>query len=201
MCLLQFTGQSNVLRPIPSGELDPSSASGNQNELDEKDSSDQEANGKQKDAVDVPSEEAAHFVPNHSPQRKKNQHAANREFGDVSAIVFLRSVEHGNHLSPRLSGSRDPTEYLRFGQLCEAAGSDYDAHIAPAFECVDAGAKLAQPEMLHGMCVHGFRSLRIVFVKTEESPLPIIQRDRAVWIRAFRNHELSSLKFSIDLIS
>src|ERR1700676_3472151 len=111
MCLLQFIGQSNVLRPIPSGELDPSSASGNQNELDEKDSSDQEANGKHKDAVDVPSEEARHFVPNNYPQRKKNQHAANREFGEVSAIVFLRSYYHGNHLYDRLSGKYYPAEY------------------------------------------------------------------------------------------
>src|ERR1700730_2089334 len=69
-------------------EFQPVDAPRDHQELHRKDAANQKANGQQKNAVDVPFQEAAR--------------ATNRQFGDVSAIVFLRSVEHGSHLSPRL---------------------------------------------------------------------------------------------------
>ena len=53
MRLFQAAGQDNVLRPMPSGELDPFSASDNLNELDGEHSPDQKANRHEQEAVNI----------------------------------------------------------------------------------------------------------------------------------------------------
>jgi hypothetical protein len=53
MRLLQGAGQRSGFRPMPSGELNPFSVSGNKNELDGEDSPDQKANRHEQEAVNV----------------------------------------------------------------------------------------------------------------------------------------------------
>jgi hypothetical protein len=53
MRLFQARGQYKVLRPMPSGKLDPFSASDNLNELGGENSPDQKANRHKQEAVNV----------------------------------------------------------------------------------------------------------------------------------------------------
>jgi hypothetical protein len=82
------------------------------------------------------------------------------------------------------SCSRDPAVHVGFAQLSEAE-PDYHAHAASAFQRVNAGAMFTQPEVLHGVGVRWLRAFVMGLVKTEESSMPIVKMDRAVWVRTF----------------
>jgi len=91
---------------------------------------------------------------------------------------------------PSVSCGRDAAETISFAQL-PGAEPDHDAHSASPFERVNARTSFTQPKVLHGMSIHRLIHVRMMLVKAEESPLPIVKMDFAVWIRAFRNHEPS----------
>jgi hypothetical protein len=85
---------------------------------------------------------------------------------------------------PSVSRGRDPAKPISFAQFAGVEPDDY-ADSASPFERIDVRTSFTQPEVLHGMSIRRPDSFRMSLGKTEESPLPIVKMDFAVWIRTF----------------
>jgi hypothetical protein len=73
---------------------------------------------------------------------------------------------------------------------------DHHAHAGSAFQRVNARTMFTQPKVPHEVGVRWLHAFVMSLVKTEESSMPIIKMDRAVWVRTFLNHEPSSRQVS-----
>jgi hypothetical protein len=104
-----------------------------------------------------------------------------RFFG--GGIVLIKGSASPQHLNWKIAGT--------FDWISDSEGEPYAAN---DFMRLRSGATIAQPEVLERVCVCRLVPLPITLAKTKQVPFPKVKTDLAVWIRAFRKHEPSSLE-------